>query len=130
MQTQSSDEQPDFLIPGIKKNVFVLGLVSLFTDISSEMLYPVIPIFLTAVLGEPMYVVGLIEGIAEGTASILKVISGWYSDRTGKRKPFVIVGHTLSAISKPLMAFAFIWPLVLIARFLDRFGKRCANVFT
>ncbi len=120
---QQPDEQPDFLIPGIKKNVFVLGLVSLFTDISSEMLYPVIPIFLTAVLSAPMYVVGLIEGIAEGTASILKVISGWYSDRTGKRKPFVIVGYSLSAISKPLMAFAYVWPLVLMARFLDRFGK-------
>ncbi|MBW6470787.1 MAG: MFS transporter [Methanosarcinaceae archaeon] len=123
MQTQPPEKEPDFLIPGIKKNVFVLGLVSLFTDISSEMLYPVIPIFLTAVLGAPMYVVGLIEGIAEGTASILKVISGWYSDRTGKRKPFVIVGYSLSAISKPLMAFAYIWPLVLGARFLDRFGK-------
>ena len=123
MQTRPLEDEPDFLIPGIKKNVFILGLVSLFTDISSEMLYPVIPIFLTAVLGAPMYVVGLIEGIAEGTASILKVISGWYSDRTGKRKPFVIVGYSLSAISKPLMAFAYVWPLVLMARFLDRFGK-------
>lgn len=123
MQTQQPKEEPDFLIPGIKKNVFILGLVSLFTDISSEMLYPVIPIFLTAVLGAPMYIVGFIEGIAEGTASILKVISGWYSDKTGKRKPFVMCGYSVSAISKPLMAFAYVWPLVLVARFLDRFGK-------
>ncbi len=123
MQIQPPEDEPDFLIPGIKKNVFILGLVSLFTDISSEMLYPVIPIFLTAVLGAPMYVVGLIEGIAEGTASILKVISGWYSDKTGTRKPFVLGGYSVSAISKPLMAFAYVWPLVLVARFLDRFGK-------
>lgn len=87
------------------------------------MLYPVIPIFLTAVLGAPMTVVGLIEGIAEGTASFLKVITGWYSDRIGKRKPFVLSGYSISAISKPLIAFAYTWPLVLVARFMDRFGK-------
>jgi len=111
------------IIKGIKKNVFVLGLVSFFTDISSEMLYPIIPIFLTAVLGAPMSVVGLIEGIAESTASIMKVVSGWLSDRAGKRKPFVIYGYSLSAIAKPLLAFASTWHFVLGARFLDRFGK-------
>jgi MFS family permease len=111
------------IIKGIKKNVFVLGLVSFFTDISSEMLYPIIPIFLTTVLGAPMSVVGVIEGIAESTASILKVISGWLSDKSGKRKPYVIYGYSLSTISKPLLAFAATWHFVLIARFLDRFGK-------
>lgn len=116
-------KEPDYFITGIKKNVFILGLVSLFTDIASEMLYPVVPIFLTVVLGAPMVVVGLIEGIAEGTASFLKVITGWYSDRIGKRKPFVLSGYSISAISKPLIAFAYTWPLVLVARFMDRFGK-------
>jgi MFS family permease len=116
-------KEPDFIITGIKKNIFVLGLVSLFTDIGSEMLYPVIPIFLTTVLGAPMVVVGLIEGIAEGTASFLKVITGWYSDRIGKRKPFLLSGYSISTISKPLIAFAYTWPLVLVARFMDRFGK-------
>lgn len=111
------------IIKGIKKNVFVLGLVSFFTDISSEMLYPIIPIFLKTVLGAPMSIVGLIEGIAESTASILKVLSGWLSDRSGKRKPYVIYGYSLSTISKPLLAFAATWHFVLLARFLDRFGK-------
>ena len=111
------------IIKGIKKNVFILGLVSFFTDISSEMLYPIIPIFLTTVLAAPMSVVGLIEGIAESTASILKVVSGWLSDRSGKRKPYVIYGYGLSTISKPLLAFATAWHFVLAARFLDRFGK-------
>jgi MFS family permease len=111
------------IIKGIKKNVFVLSLVSFFTDISSEMLYPIIPIFLRTVLGAPMTIVGIIEGIAESTASILKVVSGWLSDRSGKRKPYVIYGYSLSTISKPLLAFATTWHFVLVARFLDRFGK-------
>ncbi|MBU4374570.1 MAG: MFS transporter [Euryarchaeota archaeon] len=111
------------IIKGIKKNVFVLGLVSFFTDISSEMLYPIIPIFLTTVLGAPMVVVGIIEGVAESTASILKVISGWLSDKVGKRKPFVIYGYSLSAVAKPLLALAYTWHFVLFARFIDRFGK-------
>jgi MFS family permease len=116
-------KEPDFLIPGIKKNVFVLGLVSLFTDIASEMLYPIVPLFLHLVLGAPMVIVGLIEGAAECTASILKVVSGWYSDKTRKRKPFVVAGYSISAISKPLMALAYGWPLVLVARLMDRTGK-------
>ncbi len=113
---------PD-IIKGIKKNVFVLGIVSFFTDISSEMLYPIIPMFLTAVLGAPMSIVGIIEGVAESTASILKVVSGWLSDKSGKRKPYVIFGYSLSTIAKPLLALAFTWHFVLAARFLDRFGK-------
>jgi MFS family permease len=111
------------IIKGIKKNVFALGFVSFFTDISSEMLYPIIPIFLTTVLGAPLTIVGIIEGVAESTASIMKVVSGWLSDKTGKRKPFVIYGYGLSAIAKPLLAFAATWHFVLTARFLDRFGK-------
>jgi len=108
---------------GIKPNVIVLGIASFFTDISSEMLYPVIPIFLTSVLGAPMSIVGLIEGIAESTASILKAFSGWLSDRIGKRRPFVVTGYTLSSLAKPLLFFAYVWPMVLLSRFLDRMGK-------
>jgi len=111
------------IIKGVKKNVFILGLVSFFTDISSEMLYPIIPLFLTAILHAPMSVVGLIEGIAESTASLLKVVSGWLSDKSGERKPFMIYGYSLSTIAKPLLAFAATWHFVLAARFLDRFGK-------
>ncbi|MBU1153735.1 MFS transporter [bacterium] len=108
---------------GISKNVFVLGLVSFFNDVSSEMIYPLVPIFLTSVLGVPVAIVGLIEGIAESTASILKAISGWLSDKLQKRKPFVIAGYSFSAISKILLSLAYSWPFVLFARFIDRFGK-------
>jgi len=108
---------------GISKNVFVLGLVSFFNDVASEMIYPIVPIFLTSVLGAPIAIVGLIEGIAESTASILKVISGWLSDKWRKRKPFIIIGYSFSAISKILLGLAYSWPFVLLARFIDRFGK-------
>jgi MFS family permease len=108
---------------GISKNVFILGLVSFFNDVASEMVYPLVPIFLTNVLAAPATIVGLIEGIAESTASILEVISGWLSDKWQKRKPLVFWGYAFSAISKIILSLAFIWPLVLIARFIDRFGK-------
>lgn len=105
------------------RNVKIMGLVSLFNDISSEMIYPIVPIFLTTVLGAPATAVGLIEGAAESTASLLKMISGWLSDRLQKRKIFVAVGYSLSAASKFLIGLAHAWPFVLFARFLDRFGK-------
>jgi len=108
---------------GISKNVFVLGLVSFFNDVASEMIYPIVPIFLTSVLGAPVAIVGLIEGIAESTASVLKVISGWLSDKWQKRKPFIIAGYSFSAISKIILSLAYSWPFVLLARFIDRFGK-------
>jgi len=108
---------------GISKNVFVLGLVSFFNDMSSEMIYPIVPIFLTSVLGAPVAIVGLIEGIAESTASVLKVISGWLSDKLQERKSFVVAGYSFSAISKIILSLAFSWPFVLFARFVDRFGK-------
>lgn len=109
----------------ISPSVVRLGWVSLLTDTSSEMLYPLIPIFLTTVLKAPMAALGLIEGLAESAASILKIFSGWWSDRTGKRRPFVIGGYSLSAVSKPLMIFALTagWPLVLLLRVMDRTGK-------
>ena len=108
---------------GIPKNIFVLGLVSFFNDVASEMIYPLVPIFLTSVLAAPATIVGLIEGIAESTASILKAFSGWLSDKLRKRKPFVVLGYSFSAISKILLSLAFSWPFVLMARFIDRFGK-------
>ncbi|MBP7796412.1 MAG: MFS transporter [Elusimicrobiales bacterium] len=108
---------------GLSKNVLFLGIVSGLTDISSEMLYPVIPVFLTAILKANMEVVGLIEGIAEATASIFKIWGGYLSDKYRKRKPFVVCGYSLSAISKPLMALASSWYFVLFVRFMDRLGK-------
>jgi len=108
---------------GLTRNVTFLGLVSGFTDISSEMLYPIVPIFLTSVLGAPMSVVGLIEGVAESTASFLKILGGRWSDKAGKRKPFVVAGYGLSAVSKPILALAATWHFVLFSRFIDRVGK-------
>lgn len=111
------------LLLGIKKNVFFLGLVSFLTDVSSDMIYPLLPVFLTDVLGASRLFVGLIEGIAESTASLLKIFSGWFSDKIGKRKPMVISGYSLSSISKPLLALVISGWQVLLLRFGDRVGK-------
>lgn len=108
---------------GLTRNVTLLGAVSGLTDISSEMLYPIVPVFLTSVLGAPMQVVGLIEGIAEATASFMKIAGGRLSDRFARRKPFVVAGYSLSAVSKPLLALAGGWQFVLFSRFVDRVGK-------
>jgi len=107
----------------LSKNVIVLGLVSFFNDLASEMVYPIVPIFLTSVLGAPVALVGLIEGIAESTASLLKVFSGWLSDKSQKRKIFAVYGYSLSTISKLIIGVALSWPTVLLGRFIDRFGK-------
>ncbi|MFB3881277.1 MAG: MFS transporter [Armatimonadota bacterium] len=110
---------------GLPRNVVRLGLVSFFADVSSEMLYPLTPIFLTAVLGAPMAVLGFIEGAAEATASVLRTVSGRLSDLSGRRRPYVLGGYTISALAKPLIAAATAlgWPAVLVARIADRFGK-------
>lgn len=107
----------------LKKNVFVLGLVSFFTDFSTEMIYPLLPVFLSVTLGVDKAFIGLIEGIAETTASILKVFSGWFSDRIKKRKLLVGIGYSLSTIAKPLFALAQRGSHVLVIRFSDRVGK-------
>lgn len=107
----------------ISKQVFIIGLVSLFTDIASEMLYPVTPIFLTAVLGSSMAVVGIIEGIAEVTAGLLKGYFGNLSDKLGKRSIFVVLGYGISAIAKPLPGIFQNIPVVLTSRVSDRIGK-------
>jgi MFS family permease len=99
------------------------GLVSFFADISSEMLYPLTPILLTAVLGAPVAIVGLIEGVAEAIASLVKPVAGRISDRVGRRVPFMVSGYSLSALGKPLIALSQTWPLVLVARSVDRLGK-------
>lgn len=108
---------------GLRKNVFFAGLVSFFMDVSSEMIYPLMPLFLANVLGINKSLIGLIEGIAEATASLLKVFSGWLSDRLGKRKNMMIAGYAISTLSRPLIALAGVWQQVLAARFIDRLGK-------
>jgi MFS family permease len=108
---------------GVNRNVFYLGLTSLFNDISTEMIYPIVPIFMTTVLGAPVAVVGLVEGIAESTASILKVFSGWISDKAHNRKGLAVTGYALSTIAKPILVFASAWWQVLSFKVVDRTGK-------
>jgi MFS family permease len=107
----------------IERNVFFTGVVSFFMDISTEMIYPLVPIFLSSVLGVNKSIIGLIEGIAESTASLLKVFSGWLSDRIRKRKVILIGGYGVSAMSRPILALSTLWTHVLVFRFIDRFGK-------
>lgn len=108
---------------GFGRNVTIAGLVSFFMDVSSEMIYPLVPLFLTNVLGVSKSVVGLIEGIAESTASLLKTFSGWLSDRIGNRKWLMVVGYGISTLSRPIVASATGWHHVMGSRFMDRFGK-------
>lgn len=105
------------------RSVWALGFVSLFMDVSSEMIHGLLPVFLTAVLGASAEMVGLIEGVGEATASISKLFSGWLSDRLGKRKALTILGYGLGTLSKPLFALAPTAAVVLGARFSDRVGK-------
>ncbi len=104
-------------------NIRRLGLVSLLADLSSEIAYPLFPIFVTTVLGAPVALLGLIEGVAEATASITKYPFGQAADYTGRRKPFVLAGYTLAALGKLVIALAAGWPLALAGRFTDRLGK-------
>ncbi len=107
----------------IPRNVWVVTLTSFFTDISSEMLFNLLPLFLANVLGVRTGVIGLIEGLAETTASLLKVFSGWLSDRLRMRKGLAVLGYGLSTLAKPFLYFANSWGWVLAVRFVDRTGK-------
>jgi len=108
---------------GFSRNVFFLGVVSFLTDVSSEMIFTLLPLFLLNVLRVGTPVIGLIEGIAEGTASLLKVLSGWLSDRLGRRKGLAVFGYSLSTLVKPFLYFATTWGAAAGVRFVDRVGK-------
>jgi MFS family permease len=107
---------------GLSTNTFLLALSSLFADISTEMLYPVLPLFLTQTLGASPSIVGLVEGIARAIQYVVQGFAGWLSDSLGKRKPIALAGYVLAALSKPLIGLAPGWPAVLAARGLDRLG--------
>jgi MFS family permease len=107
----------------LKPQVILLGLVSLLNDSASEMLFPLLPVFLTTTLGATPVVIGLIEGAADGLASILKYFAGLWSDRMPKRKPFIVTGYSLAVVARLIIASAVAWPMVLGARLLDRTGK-------
>ena len=110
------------MLKNITRTVWILSLVSLFTDMASEMLYPIMPIYLSTI-GFSIVLIGVLEGVAEATAGLSKGYFGKLSDNSGKRVPFVQIGYAFSAISKPMMAL-FIYPLwIFFARTIDRFGK-------
>ena len=106
----------------LPRAVYLFALVSLFGDVSTEMLYPILPLFLTQELGAPRTAVGIIEGVAEATQNIAQGGSGWLADRIGRSKAVAVVGYVLAALAKPTIALAVAWPGVLASRFVDRLG--------
>ncbi|MDH5725308.1 MAG: MFS transporter, partial [Nitrospira sp.] len=106
----------------IPAGVWVLGFVSMLMDISSEMIHSLLPLFMVTTLGASAFAVGLVEGLGESTALIVKVFSGTISDYLGKRKGLAVLGYTIGALSKPLFAIASMTGVVLTARMLDRIG--------
>ncbi len=113
--------------PRLGRNVIALAVVSFLTDVSSEMIYPLLPVFLTTVLGANASFIGAIEGAAETTAALLKLASGWWSDRVRKRKPLVFWGYALASAMRPLVAIATSAAQVLVIRVADRVGKGIRN---
>ena len=118
----SAQRGRDGLFTGLTRNTLLLAVSSLFSDIATEMLYPVLPVFLTQILGASGSVIGLIEGVATATQNIVQGLSGAVSDKLKKRKPVALVGYVTAALAKPLIGLAPSWPMVLAARFLDRLG--------
>ncbi len=108
---------------GVDKNIFLLGIISFFTDISSEMIFSVFSPFFTAVLGASTFLLGVIEGLADFAASSLDYVSGYLSDKSGRHKPFAILGYGFSALAKSLLLFAESIPIVAAFRVVERFGK-------
>jgi len=122
-QEVESSSQTAILWKGLTRNVLLLGLVSLLTDVSSEMSLTFLPFFLANVLGAKTAVIGLIEGVADSAASLTRLLSGWLSDVWRVRKGLVVVGYALSALSKPFLYVSNSWATVLGVRFADRVGK-------
>jgi MFS family permease len=107
----------------LPRNVFAIGLVSLLNDASSEIIYPLLPIFLAGSLGASARAIGTIEGLAESISSLLKLFAGYLSDRLAKRKLMVVAGYSVASLARPLLAFAQTWTQVLAIRLTDRIGK-------
>ena len=122
-----SDTDRDSSPRRLGRNVYALAAVSFFTDVSSEMIYPLLPVFLTTVLGVGAGFIGAIEGAAESTAALLKLLSGWWSDRVRRRKPLVVAGYALASAVRPLVAIAQSATQVLLIRVSDRVGKGIRN---
>ncbi|NDG75252.1 MAG: MFS transporter [Synechococcaceae bacterium WB8_1B_136] len=107
----------------LPRDVWLVGLISLVNDGASDLIYPLLPLYLTAVLTAGPRALGLIEGIAEATSSLLKLVSGALSDRSGRSRPWIVTGYGMAGLARPLIALAASWPAVLLLRFTDRVGK-------
>jgi MFS family permease len=118
----STEKSQKKLVFGVSIPVFIMGLVSLFTDVSSESIQSFFPLFIISI-GGSVFAIGIISGITEAISNILKGFSGWMSDLINRRKPFVVAGYTVSNLSKPLMAFSPSWPVALGLKTIDRAGK-------
>jgi MFS family permease len=125
--TVTGNAPPSAGAPATSRNVVALGFTSLLTDVSTEMIIPVLPSFVTGTLRASVASLGVIEGVAECTATVLRIFSGWLSDRIGRRKPFMLLGYGLSTVAKGGMALAGSWHAVLGLRFSDRVGKGLRN---
>ena len=131
MNTANTPEQPEKSVrnslkkaaPKIISNIVLIGLVSFFVDMSSEMVYPILPLFLTATLWASPAVIGIIEGIAESIASLLKVFSGYIGDVYHKKKSLTMIGYSASVVYKVVLLLAGSWAGVLVASIIDRTGK-------
>jgi MFS family permease len=123
VSTTKQDEGQKTSVRDLPRNVWAVSLTSFFMDISSEMVINVLPLFLASVLGVKTSIIGLIEGVAEATASILKLFSGWLSDRARERKWLAVAGYAISTLAKPFFYFASTWEMVAAARWGDRVGK-------
>jgi MFS family permease len=123
MTSTSNNQSNKSSLRGLPRNVWAVSLTSFFMDISSEMVINILPLFLSSVLGVKTNVIGFIEGTAEATASILKLFSGWLSDKLRKRKWLAVIGYGMSALAKPFFYFAHSWEMVAGARWADRVGK-------
>jgi MFS family permease len=108
---------------GLHPNVFFTGMTSMLTDISSEMIFNLVPLYLTNVVGASVAIVGLVSGIAEGADAVFRMLSGWFSDKIGKRKVLAVAGYSISTLAKPFLYVATAWGGVLVVRFADRLGK-------
>src|SRR5512139_2554619 len=118
---ETSDKKAS--IRNLPRNVWAVSAASFFMDVSSEMVLNILPLFLANVLGVKTSIIGVIEGLAEATASVLKLFSGWLSDRLHQRKWLAVAGYGLSALSKPFFYFAATWEAVAAVRWIDRVGK-------
>ncbi len=122
MQSQPQTERTTKVL-GFTPNVFFLGVVSFLTDLSSDMIQNMLPLYLANVLGAKTSIIGLVEGVGDSSSSLLRIVSGWMSDRMGKRKGLTALGYFLSAASRPFLLLASVWAAVLAIKFTDRVGK-------